>query len=115
MVSSHSVLLVSLLASLVLAAQSSQVSPVQKVIQLLDELKVKIVKDVSKDSAEMEEYAAFANENLREKGYAIKTAAQSIQDLQAKIEDSKATILDSSDEIQELSTTIASKEKELYE
>jgi len=102
-----------LLVLLSACAEGSQVSPVQKVIQLLDELKAKIVSDVAKDSAEMQEYAAFCNENLREKGYAIKTASQSIEDLQAQIEDSKATILESSDDIQELSTTIAGKEQEL--
>jgi len=115
MASFHAFLLACFVSCSTPVAESSEVSPVQKVIQLMDELKAKIVNDVARDEAELNEYAAFANENLREKGYAIKTAAANIQDVQARIEDSKATVLGSSDDIQESSTSISTKEKELAE
>merc|ERR1719316_1203093 len=89
------------------------VSPVQKVIELLEECKAKVEKDLAAEAAVMEEYTTFCDDELKEKGYAIQTAEREIGDLAATIEDSKATIVEKTDEIAELGTVIAAKEKEL--
>merc|ERR1719389_1297372 len=94
-------------------ATAGAVSPVQKVIELLEECKAKVEKDLAAEAAAMEEYTTFCDDELKEKGYAIQTAEREIGDLMATIEDSKATIVEKSDEISTLGTVVAAKEKEL--
>merc|ERR1719160_1858228 len=91
----------------------TEVSPVQKVIELLGECKAKVANDLAAETKVMEEYSTFCDDELKEKGYAIQTAEREIGDLMATIEDSKATIVEKSDEISTLGTVIAAKEKEL--
>merc|ERR1719261_2106530 len=98
---------------LALACPAACVSPVQKVIELLDECKAKVAKDLAAEAEMMEEYTTFCDDELKEKGYAIETSKREMGDLSATIEDSKATIIEKTDEISTLGTTIAAKEKEL--
>jgi len=88
-------------------------SAVQKVIELLEEMKTKVKTDLSKESDMMEEYLVFCSDETKEKGYAIQTATRTIEDLSAIIEESKATITEKEDEVATLGTTISAKEKEL--
>merc|ERR1719214_22181 len=97
------------------SANAANVSPVQKVIELLDECKAKVQKDLAAEAEVMEEYVTFCDDELKEKGYAIETAKREMGDLSATIEDSKATIIEKGDEISTLGTEIAGKEKELYD
>merc|ERR1719375_1338024 len=103
-----------LLATLCVGAAVS-VSPVQKVIELLDECKAKVASDLAAEAEAMEEFTTFCDDELKEKGYAIQTADRELADLSATIEDSKATIIEKDDEVAELGTAIAAKEKELLE
>merc|ERR1719379_2979898 len=61
----------------------------------------------------MEEYSTFCDDELKDKGYAIDTAATAIGDLSATIESSTAKIGELADEIATLGTTIAAKSGEL--
>merc|ERR1719316_569800 len=88
---------------------AAAVSPVQKVVELLDECKAKVQKDLDLEAKGMEEYTTFCDDELKDKGYAIETAGRSIEDLSATIEDAKAQIVELSDEISTLGTTIAAK------
>jgi len=97
------------------AAVADKVSPVQKVVELLEECKGKVAKDLAAEAAVMEEYTTFCDDELKEKGYAIETATREIGELEAAIEDSKATVLAQSDEIATLGTEAAAKSKELYD
>merc|ERR1719310_2496027 len=63
----------------------------------------------------MEEYSAFCDDELKDKGYAIETAGRSIADLDATVESSTAQIGKLEDEIATLGTTIAAKSSELAE
>merc|ERR1719377_333647 len=92
-----------------LVGTASAVSPVQKVVELLDECKAKVQKDLDAEAKAMEEYTAFCDDELKDKGYAIETAASSIGDLSATIEDATAQVGVLSDEIATLGTTIAAK------
>jgi len=98
---------------LALIATSGAVSPVQKVIELLDDCKGKVAKDLAAEAAVMEEYTTFCDDELKEKGYAIDTAKREISELGAAIEDAKATVLAKTDEISTLGNLVAGKEKEL--
>merc|ERR1719182_870524 len=94
-------------------ACGSAVSPVQKVVELLDECKAKVEKDLAAEGKAMEEYTTFCDDELKDKGYAIETAGRMIGDLTATIDSSTANIGELSDEIATLGTTIAAKSKEL--
>merc|ERR1719271_893424 len=103
------------LVLLVAPASASTVSPVQKVVELLDECKAKVQSDLDLEAKAMEEYLTFCDDELKDKGYAIETAGRSIEDFSATVEDSTAQIAELGDEISTLGTTIAAKEKELAE
>lgn len=94
-------------------AAKERVSPVEKVLELLGELKTKVSSEVAAESKAMEEYMEFCNENMRERGYAIKTAVRAINDLQSRIEDEKATIVQADEDIQELGLELAAKQRDL--
>merc|ERR1719421_1416717 len=103
------------LALVLTAVVADKVSPVQKVVELLEECKGKVAKDLAAEAEVMEEYTTFCDDELKEKGYAIETATREIGELEAAIEDSKATVLAQSDEIATLGTEAAAKSKELYD
>merc|ERR1719156_174366 len=98
---------------LLLISTAGAVSPVQKVVELLDECKAKVQKDLDAEAKAMEEYTAFCDDELKDKGYAIETAGRTIGDLTATIDSSTANIGELSDEIATLGTTNAAKSKEL--
>merc|ERR1719388_493117 len=61
----------------------------------------------------MEEYMQYCDDQSTDKGNAIKTASRQIQDLTATIEQSGSIIIEMTDEVATLSSTIAAKEEEL--
>merc|ERR1719473_410954 len=98
------------------AGRSAQsISPVQKVIELLEENKVKIANDLAAEEKEMAEYTEYCDKQSSELGYAIKTATSKIEDLTATIEECTSKIPMYEDEIATLGTDVASKQKQLYE
>jgi len=86
-----------------------------KVVELLDECKAKVAKDLAAEASAMEEYTTFCDDELKDKAYAIETATSKIGDLDATIADAQATIAETADEITTLGTVIAGKNKELYD
>lgn len=91
----------------------ASVSPVQKVLQLLDECTAKIKKDLGVEQAAMEEYMLFTHKEIVDKSYAIKSSSRDIEDLQATIAENQATIAESGQEIVDLGTRLSEKESEL--
>merc|ERR1719191_180255 len=63
----------------------------------------------------MEEYTTFCDDELKDKGYAIETAATSIEQLTATVADASAQATELDDEIAELGTTLSAKGKVLLE
>jgi len=102
-----------ILLSLLATAQA--VSPVQKVIELLDENKVKIANDLAAEEKEMAEYTEYCDKQSSELGYSIETATSKIEDLTAAIEKGTSMIPKYEDEIATLGSDVASKSKQLYE
>jgi hypothetical protein len=94
---------------------AAHASPVQKVIELLEDNKVKIANDLAAEEKEMAEYTDFCDKESSDKGYAIKTATSKIEDLTALITKCEAKIPAYEDEIATLGTEVASKQKQLYE
>jgi len=100
---------------LVVSAGAVNVSPVQKVIELLEDNKVKITNDLAAEEKEMAEYTEFCDKESTDKGYAIKDAVRKIGDLTATITDCESKIPMYQDEIATLGSEVASKDKQLYE
>jgi len=96
-------------------ASAQAISPVMKVVELLDECKAKISKDLAAETAAMEEYTTFCDDELKDKAYAIATAAKSIGDLMATISDAEATGAEAADEVATLGSVFAAKNGEMYE
>merc|ERR1719274_483946 len=96
-------------------ATAVQVSPVQKVIQLLDDLKGKVEADLAAEEKLMEEYTSWCDEEANTKEDAITSSKRTIGDLEATIEDAKATIISLTSSIDELTTSISASEKDLDE
>jgi len=90
-----------------------QASVVQKVIEMLQENKMKIANDLSGEEAEMAEYAKYCDNEARDRGYAIKTATRKIQDLTAILADGTAQIEGADADIASLGTEIAGKDQDL--
>jgi hypothetical protein len=103
------------LALLAFAAEAAKVSPVQKVIELLDQLDGKCAADLAAEGKAMDEYSAWCDQQIGDTGYAIKTAARQIDNSNAAIEEAQNTIAAKEAEATDLGTTIAAKEKELVE
>jgi len=98
---------------IVAVALGASVSPVQKVVQLLDELKGKVEADLANEAKLMEEYTNWCDEEANEKEDAITSSKRTIGDLMATIEDSKATIGTLTSSIDDLTSKISSDEKDL--
>jgi len=94
---------------------AAQVSPVQKVVELLGQCKGKVQADLDAEAKSMAEYSTFCDDELKDKGYAIETAGRTIADLSATAQDAAAQISALGDEISTLGSTIAAKEGELHE
>merc|ERR1719337_569258 len=101
---------------LVLASvQATQVSPVQKVIELLDELKAKVAGDLSAEETMMEEYTKWCDEEENDKEDAITSNKRTVGDLNTVITDSNARIGELSSEIEELAGKISAADADLKE
>jgi len=94
-------------------ALAVQVSPVQKVIELLDELKGKVAGDLQAEETMMEEYTKWCDEEENDKEDAITSNKRTVGDLNAVITESNARIGELSSEIEELAGKIASADKDL--
>merc|ERR1719310_2381938 len=93
----------------------AQDSPVQKVIELLQENKMKVQADLDAEAKEMTEYSEFCDTTSSDKAYAIKTAERKIADLTAAILNAEAQVASLEDEVSTLGTEMAEKERKLTE
>jgi chromosome segregation ATPase len=105
-----------LLPSLVDAATlKANVSPVQKVIELLDGLKAKVEGDLAAEELMMEEFTKFCDSESNTKEDAITSAQRTINDLSATIEDSTGSISELNSETDSLASKISTTDAELAE
>jgi hypothetical protein len=90
-----------------------KVSPVQKVIELLDELKGKVKAELASDEALMSEHTKWCDAQKNEREDAIAMAERDIEDLKATITDAKASVSTFQSEIEELAGKLGSADGEL--
>lgn len=92
----------------VLPAPAHAVNPVEKVLQLLIELEAKVIKDGEAAQKAYEEYVDWCQVGAKDKEWEIKTAKKEIEELQATITNSAASIDSNSAKIEELAAAISS-------
>jgi len=98
---------------LVLLLTCSAVSPIEKTIQLLEDLQAKIVKEGEAEAKLYEEFTDFCNDESKETQFEIKTGKGASERASAAVADETAKIGAAEAEIEELSTGIATNEKDL--
>jgi chromosome segregation ATPase len=92
---------------------NSNSSPVTKVIELINELKVKVQRDLEAETKAMSEYSAFCDDEQTQKGFAIKTAERNMDGYSAVIDESTGSITSLTGQIDAAGSEIASKSEEL--
>jgi len=95
------------------ATLNSQVSPVQKVIELLDGLKAKVAAELAAEEVVMEEYTKWCDSEANAKEDAIRSNQRTANDLSATIEDAKGSIDALTTENNDLTARIAASEADL--
>lgn len=94
-------------------AETSQMSPVQKTMGLLDEMLTKGKAEVSTISKDYRDFAQFCEQANKKKVYALSHSAEEITSLEAGIEDANAQISEFDMQIADLSKKIAAADGEL--
>jgi len=95
------------------AVEVQSVSPVQKVLALIDEMAGKVKADRDTAVSEMTEFSQYAFKSARDKEYALKSSAENIEAFNAAIVDAEATIDSHDTQIADLSTQISEASSEL--
>jgi len=95
-----------------LIAQSAEVGPIQKVIQLVDELQAKVISEGDSAQVAYEEFVDWCGKQALETKHAIEDATESEETLTATIETAEASIEELNAEIADLTGTISRQEAE---
>jgi len=101
------------MALLLLVATTASANPIGKVIEMLTELEIKIMKDGESEQKVYEEYFEWCDDAAKEKGFELKTATDKKAKLDATIGKAKSDIADYTEKISELGGSIATDEKDL--
>jgi len=96
----------------VLAPLGSTVTPVQKVIQMLQEMHAKGIKEKEAEVKIFEEYTEWVNDQVRDKGYETQTLKDNIAKFQAEIQKTSADVNSLTSEINALNADIVGWENQ---
>jgi hypothetical protein len=95
-----------------LAADVS-VNPIQKVLELMEDLRKKVLLDGEVEQKQFEKYSEWCKDEAVSKQYEIKTAAAKVEDYSAVIDKETATILDATSTIDDMAKVVARNEQDL--
>merc|ERR1719232_1601384 len=98
---------VSLIAAAACCATAANVSPIQKVVQLLSDLEAKVIKEGEATQKAYEEFAEWCEDKNRELGFEIKTGTAQVAELEATISKASSQEDALSQEIEDLGGSIA--------
>jgi len=99
--------------ALLAVALATRVSPIEKTIQLLEDLEAKVMKDGENAQKVYEEFEEYCKSTAKETAFEIKTGKGDAERASASIDDFSAKIDNADTSIEELSSAIASDEKDL--
>merc|ERR1712129_607300 len=91
-------------------SSTSDTNPLAKVMDLMDELKAKIVAEGEAEAKAYEEYLQWCQNSVQDSGFAIETATKEKGELEAKITELTAEIDESGTKIEDFAAAIASNE-----
>jgi hypothetical protein len=94
-------------------AQATEVTPIEKVLQMLGDLEVKIIKEGTDAQKVYDEFSEFCEDRSRNVGFEIKTAKAEVKDLEATIAAETATADSLTTKIEELASAISTDEADL--
>merc|ERR1719263_1556211 len=92
---------------------TSEVSPVEKVIQMLSELEAKVIGEGRDAQKTYDEYSEFCEDKSRQLGFEIKTGKAEVEELTATIEEETSASAALETKIEELSNDIKTDETDL--
>jgi len=95
------------------ATSQAQTNPLAKVLDLIDALSAKIVKEGEAEQKAYDEYLQWCQNAVQETGFAIETATKEKGELEAKLVELAAEIEASSSKIEDLAAAIATNEADL--
>jgi len=95
------------------ATSKAEVSPVQKVVELLMGLKGKVEADLAADEKLMNDYSKYCDEESNNKEDAITSNKRTVGDLNAAISEASASVGTLTTEIEELAAKIATADSDL--
>merc|ERR1719473_309377 len=94
-----------------LAARGDEVSPVEKVITMLEDLQTQVITEGKAEAKTYDKFACFCKDMSEEKTWDIEDAQDMITDLTATINELSADREDYDQTIKEQTETIETKEK----
>merc|ERR1719169_188836 len=92
---------------------ASEVSPVEKVIQMLSELEAKVIGEGKDAQKTYDEYSEFCEDKSRQLGFEIKTGKAEVEELTATIEEETSASAALETKIEDLSNSIKTDETDL--
>ena len=95
------------------SATAVTVSPIEKVVQLMDSLTTKITAEGEAEAKAFKEYMEWCDDTKTETGFEIKTATSDIEQLEAAVGTSTSDISAATTEIEELANSISKDDADL--
>jgi len=92
---------------------AADTNPLAKVLDLMDELKAKIIKEGEVEAKAYEEYLQWCQSAVQDTGFAIETATKEKGELEAKITELTAEISEAGSKTEDLAAAIATNEGDL--
>jgi len=94
-------------------AQSAEVNPIEKVLQMVSDLQAKVIAEGEQAQKMYDEYSELCSDRAQKLGFEIKTGKGQVAELTSSIESNTATITSLESKIEELSSDISSDESDL--
>jgi len=95
------------------SAAGDATNPIAKVLQMIDDLAAKVIKEGEESHKVYAEFAEFCEDRHQEIGFEIKTGTSSVEELNAAIAEATSEIDAAASQIEELAASIAEDEKDL--
>jgi chromosome segregation ATPase len=103
------------LAVTAVSAAGDATNPIAKVLQMIDDLAAKVIKEGEASHKVYAEFAEFCEDRHQEIGFEIKTGTSSVEELNAAIAEATSEIDAATSQIEELGASVAEDEKDLKE
>jgi chromosome segregation ATPase len=104
---------VAMLMFMALAANASQVSPIEKILEMISDLQAKVIAEGTDAQKTYDEYAEWCEDRSTKLGFEIKTGKANVEELTATIEEETSTSAALETKIEELSNDIQADEADL--